>query len=102
MLIYKQKTIRFVECHDLERFIDEEFGIGFREKFELAPIEETNNYSYKSFNVDGEMKYSWDLKSINEMLQTKEYKHGCTRVILEYLCSQGKIEPGNYMVDVSW
>ena len=101
MLIYKQKTVCIVNCHDLERFIDEEFGVGFEDKYELAPLEETNNYSWKEFKIDGNVSKP-DVRKINEMIKNKEYERYNTYIILNYLCMQGKLEPGDYFVDVSW
>ena len=102
MLRCKEKNVFLVEYCDMERFIDEEFGVGFEEKYEMATLEETSNYTWKSFDVDENMTYEWDVESINEMLYTRKYKKYSTRVILNYLCRQNKLKPGQYLVDVSW
>jgi len=101
MLEHKKAEMWLTDSYKVSKFIDTEFGIGFGEDYELNAMEECNNYCWKKFIVDGDVG-EYDLKDINEMLETKKYKMYNTGTILNYLCKEGKLEPGDYMVDVSW
>jgi len=101
MLKCERKMVYEVDYSDLERFIDKEFGHSFNDTYDLPCLEEQGNDVYMEFSVDGYLT-EYDEKSIAEMIKTKTYKQWSTRNILNHLCKLGKLEPGEYMVDVSW
>ncbi len=74
-----------------------------KEKFESIPAFEWNNYSsYQVLDV-GKEKYlhkGWEQEVENKFAGKKEYIGLCQ--ILEYLCQKGKIESGNYLIEVYW
>jgi hypothetical protein len=85
----------------VSKFIDEEFGVGFEDEYELNALEECNNDCWKEFSVDGNVS-NYEVSKINDMINDKEYVQYSTRIILNYLCMQGKLATGEYFVDVSW
>jgi hypothetical protein len=101
MLNCHRKSVFTTEYTDVERFIDKEFGVGFDDTYELPCMEEKGNDVYMDFDVDGELS-EYELKEIEEMQQLKKYKQWNTRNILNYLCFQDKLEPGEYVVHISW
>jgi hypothetical protein len=118
-LKHKKEVKITVSCWDLDKFITEYFafprkeemmdkyndkkpkdGIYLRE-FEFVAIEEANNDSCYTFDITGDL-YDWDKPEMEEMLATKKFDNYSTRRILDYLCSEGVIDKGNYLIDVSW
>lgn len=117
-LKHKKEVKITVSCFDLDKFITEYFAFPrkkemmdkYREKpkqgiylreFEFVAIEEANNDSSYTYNITGDL-YDWDHKEMEEMLEAKKFDSWSTRRILDYLCSEGVIEKGNYLIDVSW
>lgn len=94
----KKETVFSVEYYDLDKFIKDEFGF---DEFEVVAIEELNNDSVKSIIVNGNL-YEWDEKDIKNILESKEPKMYRTGLLMNYLCKIGKIQPGKYIIKVSW
>jgi hypothetical protein len=105
-LIHKKKTIIEVDYKDLQNFIFENSGV----EYDIVSKEEMNNDSIKTFVIyepDIENKsYQYIIESQLEIWKkVKEEKLiSCfvLEAILQGLCSEGKIESGNYLVKVSW
>ena len=116
----KEETFIVVKYHDLDEFITKHFafereehssdkwgnqyhkelGIYLKE-FEFVAIEEANNDSSYTYNVNGEL-YDWDKTEMAEMLEKKEFDCFSTRRILDWLASKDVIAKGTYLVKVSW
>lgn len=99
---YQTRTTNFVNYNDLDRAISEflkEKGAKNTE-FEIVAYEELGNDSDKAFNIG---KYDWavlDEKDKQEILRGNLYFR--TGVILEWMCAEGKIPAGDYVVEISW
>ena len=61
--------------------------------YESISKNEWANYQSHTYDVEAEMPTSDELEDI-EGLGTGE--------ILNWMCAEGKIEPGNYIVNISW
>lgn len=99
---YQTRTTNFVNYNDLDRAISEflkEKGAKNTE-FEVVAYEELGNDSDKAFNIG---KYDWavpDEKDKQEILRGNLYFR--TGPILEWMCAEGKIPAGDYVVEISW
>jgi len=95
------KTIRTVDYNELNREIE-----SFLKEKEVSNefcvvVEEClSNDSSKTFNVDGKLTHSDHKYYIPRILDGKfEYQ---TRTILNWMCSEGRLEAGEYLVEISW
>ncbi len=117
-LKHKKEVKITVDYFDLDKFITEYFAFPrkeesmdrYREKpkdgiylrdFEFVAIEEAHNDSSYTFNITGKLD-GFDKTEMEEMLATKKFDGWSTRRILDYLCSEGVIDKGDYLIDVSW
>lgn len=88
---FKEKTIREVDYNDLDEFISQEFGI----EYESIPYEEWNNYESHSLEVEAkEMN-----KYTKAKMERKNY-HFILSELLNHLCFTGKLEPGEYLINI--
>jgi hypothetical protein len=97
MLKVSEDKFFCVEYRDLEQFILEETGY----EYEIVANEECRNDSVHRFRVRApESEYAnhyWD-----HFKATGEQKPCYLGEILQGLCADGKIQPGNYLVCVCW
>lgn len=100
----KKTTVIKMGYHELEALVHEKFG--FKE-YEFACVEECGNDSSHSFDVDGELD-KWDKETLdqwengNPSMKNKHFVHYSNGVILNALCFHEIIEPGEYIIRVSW
>lgn len=96
-----KKTILEVDYNELDKSINEFLKEkGIKGEFEVVADEELNNDSQKSFLVDGkedEFFLKYDLPDIKK--GKFSFKTG---TILNWMCIEGKIEAGEYIVDICW
>ncbi len=90
------KTVISVEYRDLEQFIEAETG----HEYDITENEEIGNDTARTYNVDDNLS-TWELKDWAEF-KVGSNKQYILRTILCGLCSEGKIQPGKYLVRVSW
>lgn len=94
-LNYRIKTTIEVDYKDLEQFIKAETGQGYN----ISVGEELVNdfsRSYSKINDVVGNEEEWN------KFKTTGKGRFILRTILEGLCSEGKIPPGDYLVKVSW
>ena len=92
----EKKVMISVDYNDLDRFIQDEFNLP---NFELVADEELNNDTTKTFNVDAEEMNQKELVGILRGTKSTQYQ---TRQLLCQLCFEGKLEAGEYAVNISW
>lgn len=90
----KAQIVFMTDSSEIENLINKNFDLP--EPFEMAVSEEANNYSYKVYDIDGE----YDEEDIANLVAGDTMF--LTREALCNLCSRGIIEPGTYVVDMSW
>jgi hypothetical protein len=97
-LAHSKEVKIIVDYYDLEVLIDETYG----SNFELVAQEEANNDSSVTFTVEAkEPEYDWNKKELADFKANKT--NDCsTRLILNDMCLRGIIEPGNYLINISW
>lgn len=99
---YQTRTTNFVNYNDLDRAISEflkEKGAK-NTQFEVVAYEELGNDSDKAFNIG---KYDFSLPDESDKADILNGKlHYQTGRILEWMCAEGKIPAGDYVVEISW
>ena len=93
-----KKTVLKVDYNDLESFIFEVYGA----EYEIAPGEECNDGTNLKFLVEKEALNEYDLQRLNNWRMGEDMPDFLLHVILTDLCNNGKIEVGEYIVNVSW
>lgn len=99
-LEYTVKTIKEIDYYDLDNIIteflkskkysDKNFD---KNGYECIAENEWSNYQSHSFDIEPELPDEEDQKNIR-YLGTGE--------ILNWMCFDGIIEPGEYLVNISW
>lgn len=101
-LKYKSETIFTVDYNDLEDFINDHYGLqGGRKGFCYQAVEEIGNDTQKRFRVCKEELDDWDVEKLNT-LKEKGHADYCTRIVLVDLCNKDLIEPGTYLIEMSY
>ncbi len=99
---YSTTTIHKVNYNDFDAAINDflkEKGAA-KEDYEIVADEQLGNDCEKAFDIG---KYDWAVpteRDKQEMLKGDLYYN--TSKILEWMCQEGKIEAGEYLVEISW
>lgn len=96
-LDYTEVHHRVVDSNELDRFIKVHLG----HDFEFIADQECDNDSEHSFNVDKGQLDDYGKKLIVEFKKTSKGTH-ITGFLLNHLCDQGVLAPGEYLISVSW
>lgn len=98
-LKFKEEKVFRVDYKDLDKLINKVYGL---KDFEVVATEEASNDSTLSFGgISSRKQDEYDLEMLNNFKQGINRRF-CTHVILNDLCIQGIIPPGDYIVDVCW
>jgi len=94
------KITVLVECDydEIEKIICNHYGIN---EFNCAYTEEWSNDSTHKFNIKKEPLSQWDAKKI-ELIRAGQEPSFCLHAVLTDLCNSDIIEPGQYLINVSW
>lgn len=95
-------TVKQIEHHELEKYIQEVYG--FEDpKFSIVAMEEWNNDSDHLFHMKKEPLDPYDQKGLDRWkaypLDHHPYR---LRVILQDMVNNGHLEEGNYLISVCW
>lgn len=108
----KKRTIFEVDSDDLGEIITKYFQEFHdfdpesiqSQKFEFIEMQHCEVNSYHNFNfIDGKLD-EYDLKDLQRVINTKNFYESIngTELFLNYLCAKSVIEPGDYLVLVSY
>lgn len=87
------KIIVHCDYHEVELIIEKEYGF---DEYSIPASEEVGNDITLEFTVDGELD-EWEK---DDIAKRKEMYR--TRIYLNDLARQGKIQKGDYCVRISW
>jgi hypothetical protein len=90
------KTVIKVNYFDLE---EEVFAV-FGQRYEFVADQECGNDSDHTFSVDGSVD-KYEQAKLEEFRATGRSRY-LADALLNDLCRQGRIEPGSYIIHVSW
>lgn len=95
----KTKKVEYFEVDygDLEAFIEEVYG----QEFNLACDQETGNDTALTMEVKKERLGEYDRDKIDRWIRDGEESY-MFRVLMFDLCNKDLIEPGNYVIEISW
>lgn len=91
---YTVVTYNEVDYHSFEKAVKLHFGEKYKD-YEYAPYEETSNGDNRIFRVDGKLN-DYRLKDIEDGC-----KHYMAGVLLDKMCADGVIPPGQYLIECS-
>lgn len=97
-LKHTKETIIRVEYYDLEEFASKIYGL---QEYNFAAVEECGNDSSHSFDVDGNLD-DYDVEEAEKIKNEHTVDSYQNYILLNLLCKEGHIEPGNYLINVSW
>ena len=92
------KTYVEVEYGDLERFATEIYDL---DDYNFACVQECGNDTSTTFNVHGKLG-RWDIKTAKKIVEEKRVPSWSNGILLNLLCADGHIIPGEYLIHVSW
>lgn len=98
-LKFKEEKVFRLDHDELDRFIAKVYGL---KDFSVVMTEEASNDSTLSFaEISARKQDEYDLEMLDNFKQGINRRF-FTHVILNDLCIQGLIPPGDYIVDVCW
>jgi hypothetical protein len=98
-LKYSEEVVRFIDYGDIEAFAKEHLGL---EDYEYVAVEECGNCSYQRYTLSDKAPTEYDRKKMQEILDTKQVEVYQNSSVLYLLHERGLIDPGEYIVCVSW
>lgn len=93
-----KKTIIEVGYRELEALIKDVYG----HEIELVAEEEWNNDEQHTFVADPAELTTWDERDLARFKEAGVGSFGITDTLLKDLVRLGRIEKGEYLVNVSW
>lgn len=95
----KQITCNFMEATELESLVQAKYGV---KDYSFVATQECGNYCCILFrDVNGKID-SFDQEDATEIIEKKRAPIYNNRVVLNLLCKDGHIAPGDYLIDPSW
>ena len=96
----RNTEVKVVDYDDLETFITEAYGLTSR--FEYLDLEEPSNDSCKTFSVTKKPLKPYQEQAIAAFKADPLSEMYITHALLMDLCNKGWLDPGEYLVVVSW
>lgn len=96
---FKEHTYIVVDSFKLDEYLKERFpdvDISFAGDFEMS------NDSSRVVNVTSEAFDKWNQKHYNDLLNGVSSGWGGPQYLMQYLCQQGELPAGDYLVEVCW
>ena len=98
-LKFTEQTFKVVKSFDLEKLIQDTFNI---KEYNLVSAEEERNDTVWTCRINNDPVDAYHLKAIQEWLKTGSEPSFMTRHIMQHMCNMGKLDPGDYLVEISW
>lgn len=93
----KTVTLNEVDFNELNRAVSAHFG----QCYEVVSDEELSNDSSKEVTVERKPLNEWEAQRVEKFRTTGKGQYLLHR-LLQQMCNEGKIEPGKYLVKISW
>lgn len=91
------EVIHRIDYGDFEELVEERFG----HSYSFVADQEMRNDSTWSASVDVDDMDEYDLADVERFALTGEGSWMAWK-LLAYLCAEGELSPGNYIIDVFW
>lgn len=92
-----KKTVYEVDYNALDKFIAHHYQL---DDFE-GSLESSNDTTH-SYHVEKEPVRSWNQEHLERIIKDKNCEYWKLDLVLTDMCNKGLIEPGQYLVRVSW
>ncbi len=93
---FTKETSYSIDYNDLDKILRKEYDCP---NYECA-LDQSNGSTIR-IDVDGEFTELGD-ENLQEYFDTKSQDYSTTDLLMNDLCRKGKLEPGLYLIDVSW
>jgi hypothetical protein len=94
----RTETVIKVDYNDLDDFIHQTTG---RDDYSCCDSQEWNNDSQHRFHVENKPLSEYDQKEWSQF-KLGNKRHCYLGILLDGLCVDGLIPPGNYIINVRW
>lgn len=94
-----KKLVLAIDYRDVEKLIQEAYDVG---EWSFVADNELGNDSDLELNIKAEPLDKWQQPKLDRFIDTKGQGSFMTRTLLTDLCNKGVLEPGSYLVSVSW
>lgn len=95
-----KKQVIEMEYGELEELIEKTYGF---EEYSIPAEEEKGNDCSLTFNlVKGEEPNEWHKKDLAKMKETKKPMQYRTHILMQDMCNNSILEPGDYIVNIFW
>jgi len=90
-------TVLKVNYKELDRAISTHYG----KPFDVVADQELNNDSEKEINIYPAVLDDYERKQVVHFKETGSYNFSLRALLID-MCNEGIVEPGNYLIEVSW
>lgn len=103
----KKETFITMDYHEFDELVNKNLfpqflGNKYHAFYEVVAYEELNNDTVHSLSgIDGVFD-EYDEELLREILATGKNMHYSAALLLNELCRRGIVEPGDYLIEVSW
>lgn len=101
----RKEEKKIIKVHDdaLDNFVRRIYNIRNQhgQYYSFVEVQECGNDSSHEFRVDGQIS-DYHLPNANQLRQGNMPRYYSNSLILNMLCADGYIEPGDYLISVSW
>jgi hypothetical protein len=96
----QKKTVIEMEYGELEKLIEKTYGF---EEYSIPAEEEMGNYcSYTTELTKDEVLDGYDKEDLEKMKTSKKPMQWRTHLLMQDMCNNGILEPGDYVVKIFW
>ncbi len=100
-LKYSPTNVSIVEEKELCRFITEYYQL--KEPFSCHANEQWRNDSTHLLEIVREELDDYDSKKVRALAETSHVTlPPCVQAVMQDMCNKGAIEPGHFLIEVSW
>ena len=99
MNIETLKNVYVMEDRYLDQLVKDNYG----HDLDFCAVMECGNDTVHLFRgINGKMEDKWDIQEFAEFITEGKSRYSTPDQVLQDLCKKGIIEPGNYVIKVSW
>ena len=94
----KQKTYTVLDYDEIDMLVQKHFH---RPDYESISGQEWNNNSSYTFRIDGQMSV-YDSQNVETFKAKQNNGEWHLRAFMNQMCADGVLQPGDYLITVSW
>ncbi len=94
-------SVNAVSYREIEKLINEHYGRGGKHAFNVVADQEWGNYEEHEVSVGKEELDEYDAEQLTKFKAGNNPKY-VLETLLQDLCNEGKLEPGDYLIKIYW